>query len=263
MVTRHNLGSRGQPELSRQSILEAALQEFAARGVAGARIDAIAHAAGVNKSLLYYYFGDKEDLYGAVLDRTFEELTERLHDVLDRPLPPGEKLMSYVGTHFDFIAAHPLYPRLVQHELMRAGAGGSPHLEHIVERYFRPTMSRLAVVLQEGSAAGEFRSVQPHQFLMSIVAVIVFYFSNTPIARAVRKVDPLSREMLAERRIAVLDFIAAAIFRDPQEAQRVLSLPHIAQPAFMQKPVRPGRNTPANGAAITPPSGILHRGNRK
>lgn len=236
-ISHSNLGSRGQPERSRQSILEAALQEFAAQGVTGARIDTIAELAGVNKALLYYYFGDKEALYGAVLDRTFEELMVRLHAVLDRQIGPGEKLMLYVGTHFDFIAAHPLNPRLVQHELMRAGASKSPHLERVVERFFRPTMGRLAMVLQEGSSSGVFRTVQPQQFLMSMVAVIVFYFSNTPIARSVRKVDPLSREMLTERRAAVLDFISAAIFRDPQEAQRVLSLEEIAQPAFIARPI--------------------------
>jgi len=249
VISRSNLGSRGQPELSRRAILEAALQEFAAQGVTGARMDTIAELAGVNKALLYYYFGDKEALYGAVLDRTFEELMVRLHAVLDRQVAPGEKLLLYVGTHFDFIAAHPLYPRVVQHELMRAGSGRSPHLERIVERFFRPTMGRLAVVLREGSAAGVFRTVQPQQFLMSMVAVIVFYFSNTPIARSVRKVDPLAREMLIERRAAVLDFISAAIFCDPLEAQRVLSLEEIAQPAFF--------------TASVVPSGTPHRGKRK
>ena len=61
-------GSRRQPDLSRKAILQAALVEFAQEGLAGARVDAIAEAAGVNKALLYYYFHDKESLYGAVLD---------------------------------------------------------------------------------------------------------------------------------------------------------------------------------------------------
>ena len=53
-------GSRRQPEASRNAILQAALAEFAQEGLAGARVDAIAEAAGVNKALLYYYFRDKE-----------------------------------------------------------------------------------------------------------------------------------------------------------------------------------------------------------
>src|SRR5690348_17733312 len=65
----HRLGSRGRPEETRASILEAATREFAQEGVAGARTDAIARAARVNKALLYYYFKDKETLYGAVVPR--------------------------------------------------------------------------------------------------------------------------------------------------------------------------------------------------
>src|SRR5208337_1107158 len=74
----HRLGSRGQPEESRASILEAAVAEFAEYGVAGARTDAIARAAHVNKALLYYYFKDKEALYEAVLDHVFSGLQARV-----------------------------------------------------------------------------------------------------------------------------------------------------------------------------------------
>ena len=65
------LGTRGRPEESRAAILKAAVREFAEEGVAGARTEAIAHSAGVNKALLYYYFKDKEALYRAVLEQVF------------------------------------------------------------------------------------------------------------------------------------------------------------------------------------------------
>ena len=68
------MGSRGQPEESRAAILQAAAKEFAEHGIAGARTDAIAREARVNKALLYYYFKDKETLYGAVLDDAFSGL---------------------------------------------------------------------------------------------------------------------------------------------------------------------------------------------
>ena len=70
------LGSRGRPEESRAAILQAAVREFSREGVAGARTDAIARAAGVNKALLYYYFKDKETLYAAVLDQVFGGFNE-------------------------------------------------------------------------------------------------------------------------------------------------------------------------------------------
>src|SRR6478752_10136484 len=87
------MGSRGQPEESRAAILQAAAHEFAEHGIAGARTDAIAREARVNKALLYYYFKDKETLYGAVLDDAFSGLKNTVFQVLDGPLPPGEKIM--------------------------------------------------------------------------------------------------------------------------------------------------------------------------
>ena len=88
------MGSRGQPEESRAAILRAAAQEFAEHGIAGARTDAIARAARVNKALLYYYFKDKETLYGAVLDNAFSGMKTNIFQVLDSDLPPREKIMA-------------------------------------------------------------------------------------------------------------------------------------------------------------------------
>src|SRR5258708_13475058 len=113
------LGSRGQPEESRAAILRAAAKEFAAHGVAGARTDAIAREARVNKALLYYYFKDKKTLYGAVLDSAFSGLKATVFRVLDSDLPPREKIMTYVGTYFDFIASNQVYPRLMTREFTR------------------------------------------------------------------------------------------------------------------------------------------------
>ena len=206
------LGTRNQPEQTKAAILEAALEEFANLGVAGARTDAIARAAGVNKALLYYYFKDKETLYGATLESVFAGLAARLGAVLDSPLAPREKLLAFAGTYFDTIAANPHYPRLVQHEMMRAGKGLSPHIQRIVEKYQRPTFARLMRLFDEGIRAGEFRKVDVFQFVPSMIAVIVFYFSSTPMLRSIMPGDPLAPERIAARRVAVLDFISHAVF---------------------------------------------------
>src|SRR5690348_522161 len=115
------LGTRAQPEQSRAAILKAAVGEFAREGVAGARTDAIARSAGVNKALLYYYFKDKEAIYRAVLDQVFGGVRRAVHNAVSQPLPPREKLAGYVRAHFDYIASNPLYPRIVQAEFLRAG----------------------------------------------------------------------------------------------------------------------------------------------
>src|SRR5437867_9052371 len=90
------LGTRGKPEQSRVAILDAAVREFAREGVAGARTDAIAKSAGVNKALLYYYFKDKEAIYQAVLDQVFGGVRTAIHNALAQNLPPRERLKAYV-----------------------------------------------------------------------------------------------------------------------------------------------------------------------
>lgn len=215
-----SLGTRNQPEQTKAAILRAALEEFANHGVAGARTDTIAQAAGVNKALLYYYFKDKETLYGATLESVFAGIAGRIGAVLDSDLPAREKMVTYIGTHFDAVAANPLYPRLVQQEMMRAGTTPSPHIQRIVEKYQRPMFGKLMKLFEEGIRSGDFRSVDVFHFVPSMVAVIVFYFSSTPMLRAIMPGDPLSPERIATRRAAVLDFISHALFIDTPGATK-------------------------------------------
>ena len=207
------MGTRGQPAASRAAILRAAAEEFAEHGIAGARTDAIAREARVNKALLYYYFKDKETLYGAVLDNAFSGLKATVFRVLDSDLPPREKIMTYVGTYFDFIASNQVYPKLMQREMMRAREGHSPHIEKLVKNYFQPIYARVGDLLRGGIAEGEFRKIDPAHFIPSMVAMIIFYFSSAPLMQKIIRVNPLTPERIAERRAAVLDFISAALFR--------------------------------------------------
>lgn len=211
LLGKARLGSRRQPEQSRAAILQAAIREFAQRGIAGARTDAIAHAAKVNKALLYYYYQDKETLYGASLDHAFGQMSEHLFQVLDRNLPPRELVLTYIGEYFDYIASHKFNRELVQVEMMRSGHG-SPHLKRIAKQYFQPLYRRIGEVIQQGVTAGDFRPINPMQFVPSMVALVVFYFISAPIMKTVAGFDPLSAERIAERRRAVLDFVSAALF---------------------------------------------------
>jgi AcrR family transcriptional regulator len=217
-VLQPRMGSRGQPEESRAAILLAAAHEFAEHGIAGARTDAIAREARVNKALLYYYFKDKETLYGAVLDNAFSGLKATVFRVLDSDLPPREKMLAYAGAYFDFVASNLMYPRLMQREMMRAREGQSENIDKIIKNYIRPIFVRVVELMQKGIADGEFRPVNPAHFVPSIVAMIVFYFSSAPMMQKIVGFNPLTPERIAERRAAVLDFISAALFR-PERSQ--------------------------------------------
>jgi AcrR family transcriptional regulator len=212
------MGSRGQPEESRAAILAAAAHEFAQHGIAGARTDAIAREADVNKALLYYYFKDKETLYGAVLDDVFSGLKTAVFKALDSELPAREKILAYVGQYFDFIASNQLYPRLMQREMMRAREGQSTHIDKVIKTYIQPIFVRVSEVMKEGIAAGDFRPVNPVHFVPSMVAMIVFYFSSAPMMQKIVGFNPLTPDRIAERRAAVLDFISAGLFRPGNNA---------------------------------------------
>ena len=217
---KHRLGSHGHPERSRAAILRAAIREFSQEGVAGARIDAIARRAGVNKALLYYYFKDKESLYSAVLDQVFGGLIAAVSGAFRLDAPPRERVLAYAGAHFDYIARHPLYPRIVQGEMMNAGRNGSSQLDRIVRQYFRPLANELSTVIMEGVASGDFRQIDPTQAIPSIISVIVFYFTNAAAMRSMTGVDPLLAKPIALRRAAVLDFISAALLRKASRADK-------------------------------------------
>ncbi len=154
-----------------------------------------------------------------MLDHVFSGLRARVVPVLESPLPPRQKMLDYLGAYFDYIAANPRFPRVVQAEWVRSPDKRTGHMQHIAKEYFRPIYQRLGEVLREGIAAGEFRPVNPMDFLPSIVAVIIFYFSAAPVIKAMMQIDPLSPERIAERRAFVLDFLSAALFTHPLPAQ--------------------------------------------
>ena len=213
-------GSRGRPAESKQAILKAALAEFASQGIAGARTDAIADAAGVNKALLYYYFEDKEGLYRAVLESVLSGLIERERDVFSAPGSALDKIVNYAVTHFDYIAETPSFSRIVQAEMMRASVGKSPHIQFISEKYFRKIMEWLMATLQEGMRRGEIRAVDPPNTIISLLGLTVFYFVSTPAARALGRLDPLSPEALRNRRAALIDHVTAILKPDTAQAVR-------------------------------------------
>src|SRR5579863_2920063 len=88
---------------TRARILDAALQEFAAHGLAGARMDEIATAAGVNKALLYYYFESKEKLYITALEMIAAKIRDTSMAVFLTDASPGERVLRISLNHFDRI----------------------------------------------------------------------------------------------------------------------------------------------------------------
>jgi TetR/AcrR family transcriptional regulator len=194
-----------------QRILRAAEENFAERGLAGARIGAIARAARVNKALLYYYFAGKEELYRFTLNTLFQQLRAKTVAGLDRPGSPREQILRYINGYFDFMMEHPHYPRLFERELMSQ----EPRLVGLVKEHLRPLHLRLTSVIRAGIAKGEFRRVDPRHTLFTMVTMTVSYFAAAPVLTALWRCNPLAPRRVAARRRAILDFVEHALFLPP------------------------------------------------
>src|SRR6476660_5713412 len=107
---------RRDPVATRKKLLTAARREFASSGLAGARVDEIAARAGVNKQLVYHYFGDKDALYLAVLEWVYEEIRSQERKLNLEGLPPEQAIKKLIESSFDHLARHPDFIVLLSDE---------------------------------------------------------------------------------------------------------------------------------------------------
>ncbi len=201
---------------TRSTILAAAEGAFAQSGFAGARIDLIAARAGVNKALLYYYFKNKQALYDAVLEDHFREFNRQALEVLNQTGPAKEVLLRYISLHFDFISARHRHASLFQQFV----SAGSKRSERLVEKYFTPRIKAIDILLERGMREGEFRRTDRFHTGLSIVALIVFYFSAEPVLRMLGRSDPYSETNLNRRKQEVLEFVRHGLFVDSDSDSR-------------------------------------------
>ena len=170
------VGSR-DPERTSAAILAAAVEEFTENGYAGARVDSIASRAGVNKRMLYHYFGDKEQLYLAVLESGYAGIRSAEAGLQLADLAPRDAIARLVAFTWDYFIAHPEFLSLLSTENF--------HKAKFLKRSARvlklhpQLVSMISDVLRRGEATGEFRSgVDPVHVYISIASLGIFYLSN-------------------------------------------------------------------------------------
>lgn len=199
-----------RPEVTRGRILKAATREFSARGLGGARVDAIAARAGVNTRMLYHYFGNKEAMFRAVLESAYEDIRRR-EEALDLThLPPVAALRELVTFTFDYFLINPHFIALLNSEnlhrarhIRRSGRVGAIN---------NPIVRTLAEVLARGGKAGVFRAgIDPIQLYISIAGVSYFYFSNIHTLSTIFDRDLRARAALKERATHVVELMLNAL----------------------------------------------------
>ena len=205
-----NKPQRRDPVATRRKLLTAARREFAASGLAGARVDEIAARAGVNKPLVYHYFGDKDALYLAVLEWVYEELRAQERKLNLEGLPPEGAIKKLIEASFDHLAAHPDFIVLLNDE----NRGGARHVRgsRKLEAMHSPLVSMVSTLLSQGVRAGVFRKgVNPVHLYISIAGLSYFFFSNTPTLSAIFGKDLSSPTAMRARRKHVVDLVMQSL----------------------------------------------------
>ena len=211
-MAKRNISPRWQrdPEGVRRRILDAAKREFSAHGLAGARVDRIAKAAGANKRMIYYHVGKKDDLYLAVLEEAYENIrtAERRLDL--ESLAPPQAIARLIAFTWQYFIENPEFLALLNTENL-AGARNLSRSSKVASMH-SPFVEMIATVLSRGYESGDFRMrADPVQLYISIAALAYFYLSNSATLSVIFGRDLLAEEAKRQRLQHMIDLVLAAL----------------------------------------------------
>ena len=181
-------------EATRQRLLDAAAEEFAARGIAGARVDRIADAARSNKAQIYHYFGSKDGLFDAVFDRIVQAT------VTETPIDPTD-LPEYAGRLFDRYQQHPEIQRLATWYRLERADG-----DHPIEAIVTSNAAKVKAIA-EAQQAG----LLPTRFEPAVLLALVLTISGTWSAMTPEYSGLVKRLSVAKRRRAIVNAVTTLL----------------------------------------------------
>jgi AcrR family transcriptional regulator len=208
----------GKDNATRKILLESAKKEFARVGLHGSRVDEIARVAKINKQMIYYYFGAKENLYLAVLEDVYSDI-RALEGALDLgALDPVAAMAKLVGFTFDYVMENREFVVLLTNEnLMEA-----KHLKRSkkIRATQSPIVDLLIATLSRGEKAGLFRTgINPVQLYISMAGLCFFYSANIHTLGILFGRNLRSHAALVERRSHVINFVLGYLGK-PVRAKR-------------------------------------------
>lgn len=204
-----NPGARkldGRADATRRRILDAALAEFAEKGLAGARVDEIAARADANKRMIYAYYVSKEDLWLTVLERAYTAKRDEENALDVEALPPREAMAKLVAFNLRYTAGHPEFVALLNAENLNRAA----HLKRSgeVQALYTPLLDTLRGVLARGEADGVFRrGVDPMQLYVTLVGIGHFYVANNHTLSTIFGSGLMTKKALAAREAHCVEVI--------------------------------------------------------
>lgn len=194
---------------TREAVLDAAERLFADRGYESTSLTDVGAAAGVSRGTPGYFFGSKEQLYRAVLERCLERVRSAVRSGRERALasnePPEVVLAGAVGEYFDFISANPHFVRLLEREALSGGVHLKtlpPHLEAAQEA--------LSAIVTELAMDPADRA-EAEQLMVSMLALSWFHVVHGPTVLRGLGVDAASEEYRQERRQHVVNLVVQGV----------------------------------------------------
>jgi TetR/AcrR family transcriptional regulator len=193
-MVRQATGRKRDAVRTKGAILTAAIAEFALRGPAGTRVDEVAARAGVNKSLIYQYFGSKQELYAEALNSVLETITERSAEfsrALGEAKTPGDlftQVRAYLANHLALMESVPEWPRLLSWENLEGGRtlGRLP-----VQQTYQAFLGRIRAVLkpidERGLLAADFDVRNP---ALAVMALTHFFVIQKGTLQHLFQMDP-------------------------------------------------------------------------
>jgi len=194
------------PARTMAGIMAVATQEFAAKGLTGARIDAIADATHTSKRMIYYYFGSKEGLYLAVLEESYRRIRQTESDLQLADLPPADALAKLVGFTFDHHYGNQDFVRLVMSENIQRGEYLAQ--SKLIQELNVSVIESIEELYQRGVKEGVFRKgLDPIDIHASISALTFFNVSNRYTFDLIFKRNGYTPKALAQRRQSVIEMV--------------------------------------------------------
>ncbi|AYD04133.1 TetR/AcrR family transcriptional regulator [Neorhizobium sp. NCHU2750] len=209
---------KNDPERTKADILDVATVEFATHGLAGGRIDAIAEKTRTSKRMIYYYFGGKEDLYLAVLERSYRQIRTIEADLELQEMPPEKALRILIAATFDYDEANPDFIRLVSSENINYAA--HMHRSESLRDLNVSIINTLAAILARGAAEGVFkRNADPIDVHMLISAFCFFRVSNRHTFGTIFRRDLSEPTLLGHHKQMIVDVVLGYLMTPGDEPE--------------------------------------------
>lgn len=166
-----------QPAVTQRNILDAALVEFAAHGLAGARVDEIAERSGANKRMIYEYFGNKEALWLIVLEHAYERMRAEERTIDVARMSPVEGMRYLMEFNFRFCARNPEFIALLTAENLNKASYLRDSEK--IQQLYSPLLAVIRDLLERGQREGVFRKgIDPVHVYLTIASLGTCFFSN-------------------------------------------------------------------------------------